>query len=112
MRASERARKEPSGAAKSFSYTPKEKSKSKKKKELCVQKMDTETEVSTTKVMKFTRNFPEKKSTKLSGEEKLRFSNDFLHNYWTSFVGHAPADEGSYYQSDSTRVSLQQYNNN
>jgi hypothetical protein len=111
MRASDRARKEPSGAPKSFSYTPKEESKS-KKKELCVQKMDTETEVSTTKVMKFTRNFPEKKSTKLSGEEKLRFSNDFLHNYWTSFVGHAPADEGSYYQSDSTRVSLQQYNNN
>jgi hypothetical protein len=50
--------------------------------------MDTETEVSTTKEMKFTRNFQEKKSTKLSREEKLRFSNDdFLHNYWTSFVG-------------------------
>jgi hypothetical protein len=55
--------------------------------------MDTETEVSTTKVMKFTRNFQEKKSTKLSREEKLRFSNDeFLHNYWTSFVGHAPSN--------------------
>jgi hypothetical protein len=74
--------------------------------------MDTETEVSTTKEMKFTRNFPEKKSTKLSREEKLRFSNDdFLHNYWTSFVGHAPAEEASYYQSDSKRVYVQQYIN-
>jgi hypothetical protein len=61
--------------------------------------MDTETEVSTTKHMKFPKKIFNK-TFFLARRNFLRFSNDFLHNSWTSFVGHAPAEEASYYQSE------------